>query len=435
MKRIQLSLALCTGLCACAVDSGTGIDAAHHDGYFATVSSNYGGATSVSLLGLDGKVTDAQWVGSKAKNPDLRVPLSDDVVLPTVSYSRRYLTTIERGLGVVTRFDLDEGKVLGQLRTDSSPADDMAAYHSNPQDVYYLDESSAWVSRWAPNPDPSAAARERGTDLIELNPKTMKRTARRIDLSSLDAMVDEQKFDDQGNPTSTESVVAHARPTSLVPAGKFLVVGLARATDGFSYAGGMVAIVDPVAGKLVDHVALDGITNCGAVYPVQDEPSRVLVACTGSWSDAGAAAGIVELEVDSHGQGKPLESFRVADHDGAAVTATPLVSLGKHVVVAVAPGSLDATTKELVSPDVAYRLDLHIGKQTMLWKGTGAFKLGVPAFDAATGMLLLPDAGSDDSPLYGVRRFKVGSDLAVDADGFVKVTPETTLPVREVHRL
>ncbi len=431
----ELGLGLCALLCACAGQSGTGVGGAQHDGYFATVSSNYTGASSISLLGKDGKVVDAQWVGSKAANPELRNPLSDDVVLPTVSYSRRYLTTIERGLGVITRFDLDQGQVLGQLRSDDSAPDDMAAYHSNPQDVFYVDDHSAWVSRWTPNPDASAEPRDRGDDLIEFDPGKMKRGARRIDLSSLDEMVDEQQFDDQGNPAQTVSAVAYARPAGLVPAGDFLVVGLVRATDAFTYAGGMLAIVDPAAGKLVGSVAIDGLSNCGSVYPAQDDASHVLVACSGSWSDGGASAGIAEVAVDSDGKGKLVERFKPADHEGAAVSSGPLVSIGAHVVVAIAAGSLDAASMQVSAPDAAYRVDLDSGEQKLLYQSEGAFALGVPAFEPDTGVLLLPDAGSSDKPLYGVRRFVLSSDGTLTDKGFVKVAADTTLAVRQVQLL
>ncbi|HEX2677913.1 MAG TPA: hypothetical protein VHM19_14770, partial [Polyangiales bacterium] len=110
---------------ACNEDSkGGDLSGAKHEGYFAVLSSNFTGATSISLLGEDGEVVADEWAGSKTKNAKLHTPLSMDVVLPSVSESRRYLTTIERSLGTITRFDLNDGTVLGQVRTDESAADD-----------------------------------------------------------------------------------------------------------------------------------------------------------------------------------------------------------------------------------------------------------------------------------------------------------------------
>jgi hypothetical protein len=427
--------ALGAGSSACKeTDSGTGLSGVKHDGYFAVVSTNYSGATSISLLGQDGSVVEDEWVGSKTKNPDLRTPLADDVVLPSTSFSRRYLTTIERGLGVVTRFDLNDGSVLGQLRTDESPETDKAAFHSNPQDVYYVSEDSGWVSRWAPNKDPKAATRELGSDLIEFVPSTMKRTTRRIDLSKFATDVEETKYDANFKPIGMEKNPAYARPSGLMPAGKFLVVGLVRATDNYSYAPGMIAVVDPIAGKLVGSLALTGASNCGEVHPVLDEASQVLVVCTGSFGDQGAAAGIFKLELDAKGTAKIVRKFLVADHPKAANSNSFAISLGGDLIVAIAPGSLDEKMKVAV-PDAAFSIDLKTGTQTMLLASKGAYSLGVPAYDATTGVLLIPDAGDVSAPRYGVERFTVGKDGKIEDDTFVKVAPKTTLAAREAHLL
>lgn len=426
----------CMTLVACESSTGgSGLEAAHHDGYFAVVSDNYTGAITISLLGHDGKAVANEWVGSKSKPAGLRTPLSQDVVLPTASFSRRYLTTIERGLGVVTRFDLDDGKVIGQLRTDDSPEGDMAAFHSNPQDVFYVSETSAWVTRWAENPDPSASAAEHGTDLIEFIPSTMKRGKRRIDLSSLDTMLEEQLYDKDGKPTEKVTSLASARPSGLAPAGDFLVVGLVRATDNFSYAEGMVAIVDPVSAELKGNVKLQGFGNCLDVRPVVGETSQVLVGCLGSFGDPGAMSGIAKVEVDSQGKGKIVERFAVADHKAAADATSSVISLGQNIAIGVAPGTLDPATKALVEADAVYRIDLKTGAQTKLWKSTGAFALGIPAFDPASGILLVPDAGQMDKPLYGAQRFMVDDNLKVVHQDFVSVAPKATLAARVIRPL
>jgi hypothetical protein len=169
--------------------------------------------------------------------------------------------------------------------------------------------------------------------------------------------------------------------------------------------------------------------------PVADDSSRVLAGCIGEYGDGGASAGIAMIEIGAKGAGKLVQSYRVADHAGAANVSTPLLSLGGDVVLAVAAGSLDASTQAVATPDAAYRVDLHAGEQTMVASSDGAFSLGVPAFDSASGKLLLPDAGSTDNPRYGVQRFTLSSDGELASDGFVQVAPSATLPVREVHHL
>src|SRR5215813_10257104 len=102
VARVVLFSLCSAGAVACnsSDDSaGSGIEAAKTEGAFAVVSDNYSGATTISLLKEDGSVDKNEWVGSKTANPDLRSPLSNDVVLPTTSFSSGYLTTIERSLG------------------------------------------------------------------------------------------------------------------------------------------------------------------------------------------------------------------------------------------------------------------------------------------------------------------------------------------------
>ena len=436
MKQMLGIILLCMLAVACNdSNNAAGLTGAASTSYFAVVSTNYMGATTISLLGKDGEVVKNEWVGSKTTNPDLRSPLADDVVMPTVSYSRHYLTTIERGLGVVTRFDLTDGSVIGQLRTDESPQDDMSAYHSNPQDVYYVSDTSGWISRWAANPDANAAPKEKGTDLIEFDPRTMKRTGRRVDLSSLDTTIEETQYDKDFKPIGMVTSAATASPAGLVPAGKSLVVGLVRITAAYNYAPGLVAIVDPVAGKLLGTLALDGLTNCGEVRPVRGQSSQVLVGCIGTFGDGGANGGIVKIEVDDKGKAKILYAFRVADHMDAQDTNSNIVSLGGDLVLSSVPGSIDPTTMQVGNTDAAYTLDLKTGKQKQLFKSEGAFSIGVPALDADTGAILIPDAGSMGNPLFGIHRFLIDPDMKITDDGFVNVAPKTTLGAREVHVL
>lgn len=433
--RISAWIVLCAACVACNdADPGRGLSSG--EGQFAVVSSNYMGATTISLLTSDGEVSKAEWVGSKTENPDLRTPLSDDVVLPSTSPSDHHLTTIERSLGVVTRFALDDGAVVGQLRTDASPDD--GAYHSNPQDVYYANEHSAWVSRWAQNQDPDAADSERGTDLIEFDPATMKRGDRRIDLTSLNEEIDEEGFDEDGNSTGTHKAIAYASPASLVPVGRYLAVGITGITDSYSYGSGKLAIVDLDAAKLVSSVALDDVGNCGEVRPIADDHSSVLVACVGAYGDEGARAGLFKIAVDGAGKATITRAYRIAEHDGAAITNSNVASLGGDLVVAVATGVIDPSTMKASSFDALYRVDLANGSQDKLKESSGAFAIGVPAFDPTTGVLLVPDAGGDDDPRYGVHRFQVDSGAKAgqaDYQSFVEVAPDTTLAARQVLRL
>lgn len=404
-------------------------------GELAVVSDNYTGAVSVSLLDTEGAESKPDWVGSRTKNTKLRSPLSDDVVLPTVSTDSRYLTTLERGLSVITRFDIADGSVLGQLRTDESSADDTAAYHSNPQDVLDVSDDSSWVSRWRQNADAEAAEAERGNDLIEWNPKTWKRTDRRIDLSSLNQEIDEEPFGKDGNSTGTVKATAYASPTSLVPVGKYVAVGITGITLSYNYGPGKLVIADLKSGKRVSTLDLEGFTNCGEVKPVVGDDKSVLVACLGAYGDDGSHAGILRVSLDDSGKAKIGHSFRKADHEDAANANSNVTSLGGDIVVAVAAGALDPTTKKPSKQDKLLRVDLASGEQTELWESKGAFSLGTPAFVESSGLLLVPDAGGLDEPLTGVQRFKVNKDREADRVDFVDVAADSGLAARRALAL
>ena len=406
---------------------------------FAVVSTNYQGATAISLLDAEAEVSAHAWASPSIANPDLRTPLAEDVALPTISASSSRLTTIERSIGVITHFDLERGAVIGQLKVDENP-DARASYDSNPQDVYFVHEGLAWVSRWAPNADPEAPEDLRGTDLLAFDPSEMRQLDQRIDLSGFDTTVTQQRIDDDGDPDGEVESTAYARPSRLAPAGVHLVVGLVRGTlslafSGFDFAEGMVAVVDPVAGEVTDALTLDGLANCGDVYPVPDAPTRVIVACIGDWRDLGPRTGLLLLEVDGTGSASVVERFALADHEGAAPSAQFVASLGGTRLVAVATGGTDARSREEAMPDALFLIDLASGEQTLLLESDGTFALGQPAFDSTRGLLLVPAAGSIEAPIFGLHRFRVEGDAPPTRDGFIEVAPGTTLAARAVHAL
>ena len=67
----------------------------------------------------------------------------------------------------------------------------------------------------------------------------------------------------------------------------------------------------------------------------------------------------------------------------------------------------------------------------------GSGSLGSPYYDAATGLLLLPDASvdGDQRASAGVRRFLRQEDGSFEQLAVVPVAVRTTLPVRHVYPL
>lgn len=396
---------------------------------FAVINSDWT-ATAISLLDAKGDVIADNYLHSGSTQAGLVTTLSGDVTLPTRSGDPGVLVVIDRyKTDVITRIRLADGKVLGQVKTHTPPTQTTEhAYSSNPHDYVRIDEHTAWVSRFEPNLDPKVAELDRGNDLLRIDPSTMTRTGERIDLSVFDA-VGSRTDPDTGK---TQRVRIYARPSALVRLGDMLVVGLARIAFDFSAVGtGMVALVD-LKTRRVEGVTLEGLTGCGEVTYVPDDPDRVVVSCRGFYADPDPrmGAGIVLLEVRD-GLARVKAMWRAKDHPDAPLFGRA-VALGKTEVAVVAndfTGTL---------PDVLGVLDLTTGAYSVLAEhrpGRGSF--GSLHFDAASGLLLVPDASLDKNgkPKGGLRRFVREADGTFVERSMVRVAEETAMPARHVFGL
>jgi hypothetical protein len=440
MKRefMRYTLLSCLGIWGCAttpeIDAPKSSETAPS---FAVLSSDYT-ATSLTLLDAEGKVLTDNFVTSGSATSGLVTALSGDVVLPTRSGQPSVLTLLDRlKTDVVTRIAVPEGKVLGQVKAEEPAAEASdSAYSSNPQDYVYIDAHRAWLSRAEPNLDPNAKEIDRGTDLLLIDPGTMQRGGERIDLSMYDTM------GTQLDPDTQESKTVHvaARPSGIVRVGQTLVVGLARTAFDFSAAGqGAVALVN-LDSRKTSAIEFDGLKNCGSVVPVAGSSTDVLVGCLGFFGDVDPAenAGIVLLRV-SAGKPKIVQTWRAMEHPDDAISVNDLVSLGGMRVAAVAFGQA-ALAASAGSPEVPGRpdrlsvLDLARAEQTLVFEAQLPYALGAGAFDANSGLLLIPDASVDANkqPTAGVHRFKVAKDGTLEDLDVVKVAAGLALPARQI---
>jgi hypothetical protein len=362
--------------------------------------------SSIALLEPGGDVLRRDFVDSGSAPAGLVTALSGDVVVPTRSGDPFTLTLLDRFRSdVVTRIDVAQGKVLGQLRAEEREPG-ASAYSSNPQDLVILGPHEAWLSRYNPNSHVAASDRDAGNDLIgiRIDPEGLTRSDERIDLSPLDTTAQ------RVNPDSDEheQVRAFARPSRMVRLGDKLVVGLSRISKSFDAVGdGAVALVDPAAGTAVE-VPLSGLRNCSQVVPVPDDSTHVAVACTGPLAKGSgrAYAGLALLALD--GDALNVEHVWHAEDDpDAAVTVFGLVSLGGTVVVAVAAGDQGSER-----PDALYRVDLADGSQRMLFASSQPWVLGDGAYNPRARRLFAPDASTDHDgrPTGGVHRFDVDDE-------------------------
>jgi len=395
---------------------------------YAVVSSDWS-ASSVSLLDLAGKVVADDYVHSGSTESGLVTTISGDVDLPTQSGEQGVLVLIDRFKSdVITRIRLSDGEVLGQLKTHTpAEQDTTSAFSSNPQDYVRIDEHTAWVTRSQTNLDPSAQEIDRGDDLLRIDPSSMERTDERIDLSAL-----------RGRATRTdpqtgqdEEVELYAQPTRMARAGDTLIVGLGLAAYDFSAVGpGTVAVID-LESRKVEALELEGLKGCTRVSPVPGTTDRVLVGCSGDYSQPGESEGVAIVRV-SGGNASIEKSWKLSDHaDGPALSGS-FAALDASTITAAANSFVGAEADSVFGV-----VDLDSGAFTELLSipaGGGTF--GIPLFDADTQKLFVPDArlDSDMRPTAGVHIFDRDAEGLHEAE-LVKVAQDTALPARYVYPL
>ena len=388
---------------------------------FAVVSSDYV-VSSVGLLSPQGQVLSGEFIGSGSAPPGLVTALSGDVSLPTRSGDPRVLTLLDRfRTDVVTRVDPQAGTVLGQVATSAGDG----SYSANPQDYVTIDDRSAWVSRFEPNPDVAEDDRDRGTDLIEIDPQRFERTGRRISLEHFNTEAE------RVNPDTGERqmVVAYARPTRMLRLGDQLAVGLGGLSRSFDAVGpGQVALVDPQTGDS-QVLRLPGLASCVDLSPVPDDERRVAVACTGFYRGAQRESGGLAMLELVDGELRVEHLWRAAEHPEQALSVYALVALNGTQVLAVAAGKGES------DQDVLLQVDLSRATQHTVFEARGRFVLGNGAYNPRTGLLMLPDASLDEAgnPAAGVHLFEWNAEGKLVLRDTLRVSSK--LPPRHVAPL
>ena len=396
-----------------SADAGDGLEPSPRG--YAVVSSDYE-SSLVSLLDAKGTVLRREFIHSGSASAGLVTALSGDVVLPTRSGERGVLVLIDRlRTDVVTRIDLASGDVLSQLKTHAPNTATESTYSSNPRDYLFLDAHSAWVSRYEPNLDPDTGKVVLGADLLRIDPERAERTDERIVFTDWDTRAPRENPD----TGAQQDVTVYARPSNLVRLGEHIAVGIDALSQAFdANDDAMVALIE-IATRKVHMLRMDGLQGCGELAPVPNDDTAVAVACSGSYrSTQRTAAGIGLLRVKGH-ELVIEQLWRAQEEPKAAVAVYGLVALDATTVIAAAAGNEASGTF-----DVLYRMRLDTGAQQKLLQAKGRYVLGQCAYDARTGLLLVPDASVDDQnrPIAGVHllqqtddgRFELRDTLALD---------------------
>ncbi len=418
--RTMFAVLALTALAGCDPEDD-GIEGVTAPTGFAVTHSDYDAAGAIALLAPDGTLEQSRFIHSGTTFEGLGAALSSDVTLPTASGPSGVLTYMERfGTNTITRIDIAAGEVLGQTLTDESATD---AYDSNPYDISFVDDTHAWVTRYAANTEVAASDDNAGNDLVLFDLDTAE-ISERISFDAMNTMGTVVNMD-TGDETE---VVVYARPGRIHVVGDHALVTLDRIDLGFeAYGSGMVAIVDLEA-KTSTSLALPGMKNCGGLSPVADDASRVIVTCAGDYADQSASAGIVILHVDG-GTAAIEHSWVAADHAGDPLVVAGTVSLGGTRAAVIAAGDFVAVN------DQAFVLDVASGELEMFADSGGSYVLGSGAYNAADKVFLLPDATTDENGVVtgGLRRFQW--DDAGEVSELDVIETDADLPPRTVAAL
>lgn len=371
---------------------------------FAVHVSDYT-SSSVSFLDGEGEVLVENWLHSGSQLPSLVEPLSGDIAFATEERGDGTFTIIDKfGTDVVSRFDLASGALLGQSRVRD-------AFSVNAHDVIFTQDGRAFVLRYGRNLDAGAPAFDRGGDLLEIDPVSGAPLG--LEDGSLDDYrIDLSEFEQPIQVDSEATLNALASPSSGVEVRGFLVIGLARFTPGFeASATGAIVVADPDTKKSELH-EFEGVTGCESVSRVPGSAAKVLVRCQGYFGSDEEDRAAMVLEIDAEGGVREIASLYARDMGGPERPFDAAVAISDRELIAVDIGDYFSET----DLDVVYHVSLEDGSvRELLRSSLGGALAGRMAYDAASGLVLIPDTEE------GVRR------LRVKADGGVEILP--TVPV------
>lgn len=291
----------------------------------------------IGLLDASGAVIRDVYVESG----DGFAALQDTATIPSNPELEGVVTVLNRApADTVLRIDYFNGKLLADVSTRPDDGGDAV----DPRDYLYLDESHAWITRYAPNLEPKAKGLSLGDDVLLLEPRNGK-LVERVDLSSL-----YQEVSYEGDDGDETTATAYARPSSLIALDEgYAYVGLDRLTEdlgGAAPGAGLVLDLDKAKFAVVE---LGEMRRCGKTVPVAGKRNAVIVSCAGHPLGDAATSGLAYVEV-SKGKGVVKHSFKPGDDVPVAVFSP--VSIGGTRVVATERGALND------GDDVLHLLDL-----------------------------------------------------------------------------
>lgn len=349
-------------------------------GGVAVVNSDFKNSTSVSLFDpLTMQVTFDDCINSGSTAAGLSQGLSGDVVLPSSAQPGHELLLIDRMNAALTYLDPVTCAVKRQFSVGTG-------FASNPYDVVALSETKAYVTRYEPNPTPTADPGDfdEGDDILIVNPADGS-VSGRIDFASFAGKV--------GDTT----VVARPGAALLVDGEVYVALDNISA-DFMTTAEGRILIVDPATDTVSGMVDLPGWKGCSGLSALAGEKT-LIVTCQGDFNDPMQIGGSGIAAVDLAASPPVVTKLMGATAFGAPPQPLSAESRGAVSATAGLAVTLGAATPP--PPDRLWWYDATAGTATQVMEAGAAFVYGALLGDPDRHQVFLAD-GTSSKPLIFV---------------------------------
>ncbi|APR74925.1 Hypothetical protein A7982_00271 [Minicystis rosea] len=374
-----------------------------------TFSSDYQ-STNTSLVDWEGKVLSASLLSSASTAPQLSVPLSGDVVAPTMPAAGDRITIIDRYPGsVLTWVDVKLGQVTAQLSVATG-------FKANPQDYAEITSKKAYVSRLDPNLAPGMAPFDAGSDVLVVDPSQPAITGR-IDLAP--AM-------------SGEDPKYYPRPNRIALVdGRAIVLLSSLSLSFMDSLSSRLVTIDTATDAIVSVRVLDGLHGCTGLA-LSPNGKRVAVSCSGTFAnDQMSNIDQSGLAVLARSGDTLTEERRVAAADLGGGPLGFAVSFATDDSVVFTTFGRDASGGAPALDDTVTQVDVTTGHHEVVLRSQGTpFTLGDVRCAGECPVCFATDAGIDGGVLH---RFDVEGGALVRGTT-VRVDASIGLPPRYLGR-
>ncbi|AUX36309.1 MULTISPECIES: hypothetical protein [Sorangium] len=366
-------------------------------------------STNVSLLDIEGAVLSSSLISSSAASTMLSVPLSGDVVLPTMPQLGSRIALIDRyPASVLTWIDVKSGEVAAQLSVATG-------FAANPQDYVEASPHKAYVTRLGQNLAAGSEPFDAGNDVLVIDPSVPSITGR-IDL--MPAMAGE---DPKYLPRANRAVVADQ---------KLYVLLSADAADFSSSAESRLVTIDTDTDTILDVKTLDGLHGCGALALSPDQED-IAVACTGTFVGSASVLSESALVVLSRGDSLVERERWSAEQLGGGALGTWISYAGAETLVFTTLGSFPEGDQP-GTDDTASALNLVNGERRELLRSKlSPFTIGATQCVAECSACFIADAETSGGVVH---RFPVSAQGALGQPSQTVVDTAIGLPPRYLGR-